>query len=40
MRLRHLIGPQDITLEETNRILELARRISANMDSYSIKVRL
>lgn len=35
MKLRHLIGPQDITLEETNRILELARRISANMDSYS-----
>lgn len=35
MQLRHLIGPEDLSVEETKRVLDLAARISENMDAYA-----
>ncbi len=35
MQLRHLIGPEDLSVEETKRVLDLAARISGNMDAYA-----
>lgn len=35
MQLRHLIGPEDLSVEETKRVLDLAARISGNLDAYA-----
>lgn len=35
MQLRHLIGPEDLSVEETKRVLDLATRISENLDAYA-----
>ena len=35
MQLRHLIGPEDLSVEETKRVLDLATRISGNLDAYA-----
>lgn len=35
MQLRHLIGPKDLSVEETKRVLDLAARISGNLDAYA-----
>lgn len=35
MQLRYLIGPEDLSVEETKRVLDLAARISGNLDTYA-----
>lgn len=37
--MRHLVKQSDFSLEETNRLLDLAEKISMNMDDYSDKCK-